>query len=254
MPAPALLVPLLISAGVGAATTAAKAAPTAADNSNRRRLQELKRRQAAGQLGLSPGKQAHLQAQLTDPVRQQQRDLLAQQAALAATSGQTSGADLSRFTQAAGMRTGALAQQAAASVEGANLRAQQQQEAEIMAREAYKGRRQAAVREMVLSELGQAASIAGSVAGMPKEARKLAFAGGRQTDMAKLANNLLHQGWSPEEVAVFQDAAKEFGGDLGAALGAAFQGDGNADLRNLLFRLQQQQAAAERNRALAGGV
>lgn len=169
----AVFAPFAVAQGIFQAT-----ANDALQRENRKRLDELLRREEAGRLGLDAGEQQLLAGQFTAPVQQQAAAARSRAEQLASASGGVSGADLSRLRQEQQAQTSTAAQNAALQIAGLNEAARQSQLQEISQRTALKSGLKADDIGAVFDGIAQAASASGQAFGAPPATFTAAGAGG----------------------------------------------------------------------------
>lgn len=134
----------------------------------KQQLDELNRKKAAGNLGLTGEQQQLMSQSLNAPVQNAAAQGRARAEQIAASMGGSSGADLSRLRQEQGRTVAMGAQNAAQQVAAANLAAKQQQLDEINRLTAMKSGLRSDDYNSIFSGLSQMAGAAGGMAGVPK--------------------------------------------------------------------------------------
>ena len=199
--------------GIGQAIAGAK--PTETDIANKKRLEELRRLQERGQLGLGGDEERLLGSRLTAPVQRAAGEAQRRAEAVQAAAGGTSAADLSRLRQEQSRTVSAGRRAAAEQVEAADIAARRAQEAEIEQRTAAVSQRQRDVRTAIFDPLIQTAGALGQVAGSPPETlRAASLFGAPVRDPNKLVPQLVGMGISPERAQELADMERRNPGSL----------------------------------------
>ena len=178
-----------LSAALGTGQAIAGAKKTAFDKRNKEKLDELLGLEERGGLGLTGAERRIQERGLMNPVRQAASATRRQAEALQA--GSASGADLARLRSE---QTGAIAgagERAALALDAADARKEAAQRQELAQRSAIQEERRAAREASVLSGLGQAAGVAGQLAGgVPEVLRAAGLHGAPIKDTAAFSDRL----------------------------------------------------------------
>jgi hypothetical protein len=165
--------PLLALAGIGTAGLGTvggiwqSTANDAVQRENRQRLEQLRKLQAGGKLGLNPLEERQLQDTLVSPVQKAAAEGRLRAEQIAASTGSATAGDMSRLRTEQTRANGEAGQQAAIAVRAADQGKRKEQLAEIEQREQARATMKADDLQTVLSSLSQSAAAGGAIAGSP---------------------------------------------------------------------------------------
>jgi hypothetical protein len=195
---------LSILAGVGAtaASQLPQLIPTSFDREQKKRMEELKRKEEMGMLGLTDNERRVLENRLGGASRQAGQYAAAQRAGyLAGSGGATGGASLLQAQLADEQRQQAQ-ERINAEIEAKNLEKQRMQTDELRALEAARGERKAKALGAAGAMLG-----AGIEAGVTTAAQERLFAGARAPSSNSVNALAVAMGVSPDEARGFIELA-----------------------------------------------
>jgi hypothetical protein len=195
---------LSILAGVGAtaASQLPQLIPTSFDREQKKRMEELKRKEEMGMLGLTDNERRVLENRLGGASRQAGQYAAAQRAGyLAGSGGATGGASLLQAQLADEQRQQAQ-ERINAEIEAKNLEKQRMQTDELRALEAARGKRKAKALGAAGAMLG-----AGIEAGVTTAAQERLFAGARAPSSNSVNALAVAMGVSPDEARGFIELA-----------------------------------------------
>lgn len=169
-------------------------------------LDRLTRKKQQGNLGLSGEQQQMMDQALNAPVQNAAAQARSRAEQIAAASGSSSGADLSRLRQEQGRTVATGAQNAAAQIQSADVQKRQQQLDEINRLTALKSGLKQDDYSSIFGGLSQVAGAAGGAAGVPKGG--LGQAPTLETATGNLSS-MMQSRMSPDELSLVQQYARD---------------------------------------------
>ncbi len=198
---PVTLALLAGTGAVGGAQALGSMFKTPQEKHNEEELRKLQQRQERGRLGLTGRERRVAQQSLLDPVREALSGQQNRNEALAAATGQSSGAQMARLREESQRAMAGATQRAAGQVTAADLAKQQAEEQEIEARVDAIQQARTARRNQMFKGLSGVAGAVGGIAGAPPEAlRATGLFGSAIRDTDALRQKLADAGVAPEDV------------------------------------------------------